>query len=308
MKRLGAVALVVMAVVLGAAFAATAQDTTTTVAGGSPTLGTETSSYDRGQTMRVEGSGWPPSALLTVELCGNEARNGSVDCDARTSKTVATTKEGVLFADLLATAPPSPCPCVVHVFQPQGILDMAARVRINGVAVAPLSEEAAPARRLEVTKARLTGSNGLGAWFGAGPERTLELTVENTGDVAVDGAAIRAGWGRSSSPDQPIDIDNLKKLQPGDSVTVEVPVQLGALGFGRYVAAGNIAGFDGADFEAPTSTYPLGLLLVVVLLVVGAGVLVYRRLDSDDPNEAAPSEAAEAESEAAETDSVKVPS
>ena len=282
MRRFAAALIVATAAVLTSAPAVGAQD------GKTPTLQTAAGTYDRGQTIEVEGEHWPANTLLTVELCGNEAANGTVDCDARTSRTVATTRDGLLRAQLLATAPPSPCPCVVHVFQPQGILDFAVRVGINGVPSAPVSQDTGPERSLEVTSARLTGSNGLAAWFGAGPERTLELTIENTGDTPIDTAAVRAGWGRSSTPDQPIDIADLKPLAPGKSVTVEVPVEMGALSVGRYVAAGRIAGFEGSDFEASTSTFPYGLVVVAVVAVGLIGWGISRRLGVDEPDDDAP--------------------
>lgn len=304
MRRAVAVLVVALAAVLSTGPLAGAED------GKTPTLQTVDGTYDRGQTIEVEGEHWPSNTLLTVELCGNEAANGTVDCDARTSRTVATTKEGLLRAQLLATAPPSPCPCVVHVFQPQGILDFAVRVGINGVPSAPVSQDSGPKRSLEVTEARLTGGNGLAAWFGAGSERTLELTIENTGDTPIDTAAIRADLGRSSSPDQPIDVADLKPLAPGESVTITAPVELSALSVGSYVVAGRIAGFEGTDFEASTSTFPYGLVLLAVIVVVLIGWAISRRLGSDDEEDdaqppaapVAPESAASASSASTETD------
>lgn len=289
MRRVAAALLVTAAVVLGSGLTAGAQDgTTTTSAGKTPTLQTADGAYDRGQTIEVEGEHWPSNTLLTVELCGNEAANGSVDCDARTSRTVATTREGLLRAQLLATAPPASCPCVVHVFQPQGILDYAVRVRINGVPSAPVVQETGPKRTLDVTEARLTGSNGIGAWFGAAPERSLELTIENTGDTPIDSAAVRAGLGRASSPDQPIDIADLEPLAPGASVTVTVPVKLAALSAGEYVVAGRIAGFEDSDFRASTSTFPYGLVVVAIVAVIAIVLVVRRRSGGDEEEGAVP--------------------
>lgn len=263
-----------------------------------PTLRTERPVYDRGQSIRVEGEGWPGNTVLTVELCGNEAANGSVDCDARNAKTVATTRDGALFVDLLATSPPSPCPCVVHVFLPGGDLDLAVRVGINGVPTAPVEVVTGPARQLDVTSASLDGGSTLGSWFGGAPTRTLRLTIENTGDVALEGSALRVGWGRPSDPSRVVDAPNLERLEPGESVEVEVPVTLAPLAWGDYVAAGRIAGFEGSQFEASTTSYPWGLILlplVLVGVVVGAVVIRSRRgVESEGAASAEPSDGGDA--------------
>lgn len=268
-----------------------------------PTLTTAEPVYDRGQTIRVEGEGWPSNEVLTVELCGNEAANGSVDCDARNAKTVATTRDGKLFVDLLATSPPSPCPCVVHVFLPGGELDLAVRVGINGVPTAPVQAVEGPARSLDVTAAALSGGGSLGSWFGAAPTRTLTLTVENDGEVPLEGAALRIGWGRPDDPSRIVEAPDLERLEPGESVEVEVPVTLAPLAWGEYAVAGRIVGFEGSQFETTTSSYPWGLILlpfVAIAALIARSVVRRRRAEGDPGADPADAEGAPTGSAAAD--------
>lgn len=255
-----------------------------------PTLTTDRPAYARGQVIRVEGEGWPARTLLTVELCGNEAANGSVDCDARNATTGAATADGTLFVDLLASAPPSLCPCVVHVFSPGGAVDLGVRVRIEGVPEGEVTADELPARRLEVTELGLTRSRGLATWFGAAPTGTLRATVANTGEVPVQGAALRVRWGRSVAGTRTIDADDVGPLAPGETVEVEIPVELEPVSFGRYVVSAGVTGFSGSTETTALSTYPVGLILVVMLLATALVALRVWRFwhEDEDEDEAAP--------------------
>lgn len=297
-----------VAVLLGGLLLARPAAAETTVAPpDEPTLTTDLPAYARGQVIRVEGEGWPARTLLTVELCGNEAANGSVDCDARNATTGATTSDGRLIATLLASAPPSPCPCVVHVFSPGGATDLGVRVRIEGVPTAEVTTTDLPTRRLEVTDLDLRRGGGAAIWFGGAPTGTLRATVANTGDVPVEGAALRVRWGRSATGTRVVDADDVGPLAPGETTVVEVPVRMEPLAFGRYVVAADVAGFSGSAETTALSSYPVGLILLGVLVVAGllARTLWRDRLadDEDDPApppapEPAPAPPAEADVEA----------
>ncbi|HEU5151626.1 MAG TPA: hypothetical protein VFU19_14085 [Iamia sp.] len=255
-----------------------------------PTLTTDRPAYARGQVIRVEGEGWPSRTLLTIELCGNEAANGSIDCDSRHATTGATTADGRLFVNLLASAPPSPCPCVVHVFSPGGNTDLGVRVRIQGVPEAEVSTAEVPNRRLEVTDVEISTSNRLATWFGAAPRGTMRATVENTGDVPVHDAALRVRWGRSEAGTRTIDAEDLETLEPGESTVVEIPVEMEPLSFGRYVVSAGVAGFSDSTAHDAITAYPLGLILLAVLGVAAlVAVRAWRaRLAGGEPEPGPP--------------------
>ena len=63
----------------------------------------------------MSGRGWDPRSNVVVELCGNLAIGGSVDCDIRGSRVVAVGPDGRFAAELVVGALPAPCPCVIRV-------------------------------------------------------------------------------------------------------------------------------------------------------------------------------------------------
>lgn len=69
-----------------------------------------------GTPLSVTLEGWP-GVVVTVAVCGNEARRGSADCDQIGSKGVGLTREGSGSA-VVRPNPPGACPCVVRVSTP----------------------------------------------------------------------------------------------------------------------------------------------------------------------------------------------
>jgi hypothetical protein len=106
--------------------------------------------------------------------------------------------------------------------------------------------------------------------------------VENDGDVALEGSALRIGWGRPDDPSRIVEAPDLERLEPGESVEIEVPVTLAPFAWGEYAVAGRIVGFEDSQFETTTSSYPWGLLLlpfVAIAALVARGVVRRRRAD-----------------------------
>ncbi|MGK5544015.1 neocarzinostatin apoprotein domain-containing protein [Streptomyces sp. URMC 127] len=162
-------------------------------AAGGPTLSLDRSDVGKGGTVVVTGEGWRPGALLTLLVCGQNMVGGTNDCANADGRTVTTDSDGRFRRELAVAAPPSPCPCVVHVATVMGDAQAVdTPLVVSGHPVRPVPDGS----RLGVLTARLEGSSGLLTWFGAPPERRLVVTVGNLGSGAVKDPVFRVGTAR----------------------------------------------------------------------------------------------------------------
>ena len=251
-----------------------------------------------GGQIQVTGAGWKPGNLVVVEVCGNKAVRGSLDCAAAGRQTDID-RQGAFRTSLTVATPPSPCPCVVAVSAVPGPDRAVVPLQIAGAPVSPVPEPSAPAPRLMVD-AELEGSGPWTAWFGASGERTLVLTVRNTGTAPADmRLAVAAGPGDTA--DGAINVDDPGRLEPGASRTLRIPVPFDPLAFGRQTVSGEIAAPGAvAPFKVRTSVYPWGLLVSALVLVLLLFLLVLRKVRRR--RRAARAEAASASSELADSD------
>jgi hypothetical protein len=264
-RLLGAVGLSVL-VALGVVGAASSP------ALAAPAATVEPSAVAVGAPVIVRGSGFDPGSLVSVEVCGNEGRRGSADCDQSTSLDTGVSSSGELAVQLSVGTPPSPCPCVVKLTSLSSSASATAPISVIG---APTADAATLAqqypdvnRQLAVNNPHFEGEGPWTAWFGGSPHRDLVYTVQNTGNVTVEDPPIIVALGKGSDPTGIVHPPPVGVLQPGESRTYHVPVDLGVLAFGHYQAVGKIPGFaNPVEFRASTSTYPWALLL---LIVVGA--------------------------------------
>jgi hypothetical protein len=232
-----------------------------------------------GGVIQVTGVGWQPGSLVVVEVCGNRAVRGSLDCVAAGRQTDID-RQGALRTSLTVSTPPSPCPCVVAVSAVPGPDRAVLPLQIAGAPETPSpksSAPSAPAPRL-VVDAELEGSGPWSAWFGASGKRTLVLTVRNTGTAPADmRLAVAAGAG--DTRDVAIGVDDPGRLEPGASRALRIPIQFDPLAFGRQTVSGEIAAPGAvAPFKVRTSVYPWGLLVVALVLVLLLVLLALRKV------------------------------
>lgn len=244
-----------------------------------------------GQTFKIEGSGWPANVLVQLEVCGAEARSGSSDCDVASAQVVASGDDGTLRGRVPVVIPPSPCPCVVRALSQTGTATATAPVEIPG---APSSHPGdgtvvAPAlRRLEVENVSLDGSDTWRTWLGAGPQRTFEFEVVNTGSVPVSDATVILTAGPIDSPNGFVPPVRLDRMEVGERRAVSVPIQFPALSWGEQQVRAVINGTSApVAFAATTTSYPWLLVIVpsvllLQLLLVAVRNIVRRRLHADD--------------------------
>jgi hypothetical protein len=236
-----------------------------------PTVSTTATPVSTGDSVSITGQNWSGNDLVNLEVCGNDARNGSSDCAVAEAQIVGTTPAGSFTGFLLVSEPPSLCPCVVRASSQSttGVATTPLAIRDVGTAL-PGDAPGLPIirRQVEVVGAQIRDDGGIGGWFGLSPNRTLVFTLRNTGDVAVRDAEIALAVGKGDDPSGFVSPPDLGTIDVGQQATYEVPIELGPLAFGEYSAVGNITGLtEPVEFTAGTTHWPWGLILIPVVAV-----------------------------------------
>ncbi len=264
---LGAAATaLVMAAGLGAGTPAVADDRT-------PVVVLDSATTSVGADLVAHGAGFTPGTLVLGELCGNEARRGSADCDQASAVNVGVGPAGNFTAHIRVSPPPTPCPCVVRLTAIGGTASATTPVTVVGAPVADPSsgpvEFPAVVRALEVTKVSVEDTGSWTEWFGASPSRVLVVTLRNSGTVAVDDPPIVLAVGKGAHPTGEVDSPKLGTLQPDEAREYRIPFELGPMAFGTYTIRGAIPGLaDPLEFSGHTTSYPWALIIIPVAVVV----------------------------------------
>jgi len=236
-----------------------------------------------GVTVGVMLRGWAPGTVL-VGVCGDAAHRGSQDCALESDVAVAVRRNEPAAANLVITAPPVPCPCVVRAATPAGDIVKVVPLAIAGVPNGPVQSEPAAASTAVDVAAHVESASSWPAMFGGSAHKTLVVTLDNRGDVTVTGLRIAGHVGRRGDGGTPFPATNVRALAPGDREVVRVDIDLGAPAYGRYTVAGAVYGLaTPASFRATTTNDPwlLQLLAVVVLLAWAQALRArHRKLDA----------------------------
>ncbi|GAA0965807.1 hypothetical protein [Actinocorallia libanotica] len=255
-------ALVLVSLFLWPAPAAADPGASASPAGGAP-----------GTAVQVRGAGWPAGVSVQISVCGRNAVNGSVDCDQPNAVAAPVGPDGIVTAGLTVSAPPVPCPCVIHITTPAGAERMTVDVPFSvlGHETADVVKQENPAR-IDVVDAELRGSGGVSELFGWRTRRTLVLTVRNNGPDPVTDAPLVVGWGADATADSPLTAPPTGTIDPGATAVYRVPVELPPASYGTFVVGGRFAGQT--EFQLKFTTYPYLLFAVnlIALLAVLAGV------------------------------------
>lgn len=212
------------------------------------TLRVDRERVGRGKQLAIDGTGWPANTMVVVELCGAGGQEGSAGCDVTSSRSVATFADGRLRAELLVTAPPRPCPCVLHAFVPTATVDLSVPVEILGHPVARIDVATRSAGRIEVAAVavRAVGPAALSR------TREVRVTVVNQGTETVRGVTVDARWGRGAGGDRLVDLPRIEEIPGGGTATTRGRFRLDGWSFGRYTVAADVVGGGGAEHTATT--------------------------------------------------------
>lgn len=232
-----------------------------------------------GERVTVRLAGWP-QGNVALEICGNLAQRGSIDCAAGAGTTLAVDATGAAMGLVPVTKPPVGCPCVVRA-RPSGA--GAARLAAIGVIGVPvlkakLVTTAEPTTVAAVTY-RISGPGFFEQWGGPAL-RTLSVTVRNTGKVPVPEPRLSVQTGRPGQTSARRSPLAMGSLAPGEERSYDLPVMFDAPAWGRYTVRGEVLGADRTvAFYAHTNAYPWGLGVVVLIVLVLAGWIRMRAVE-----------------------------
>lgn len=194
----------------------------------------------KGSEITASGTGWRPGTLLMLLVCGQSTPGqgvigGTNSCANADGRAVTTDAKGAFSKPLPVSAPPKPCPCVVHVATvtgEQAVVD--AELKITGHPVAPLPEQSGTGRLSVLTAPELDGSSGILTWFGAPPSRTLVVTVGNLGSAPVKDPVFQVGTSHGVFAPQWEDRQWKGTIAPGGKAEVRLGFELSAGAHGDY--------------------------------------------------------------------------
>jgi hypothetical protein len=238
-------------------------------AAGEPTAKVSSTILAAGQTVNVYGAGWAPRSLVRMELCGNSAADATTDCDVRNSTDSGVRDDGSVAGTLVVATPPVACPCVVRLSTVDGTVALVP-VQLGGIlAAAPTGKVDTPSlSRLVDMRIAVVDRGSWTKWFGARSDRVVDITLENTGRVPIDDPILDLRFGRGHNPSGVIATPDLARLEPGATHKVTVPFALEALSFGDYTVWARLGGYGTPRVvRAQTSTYPWGLVILLVVLL-----------------------------------------
>lgn len=242
-----------------------------------PALAVDRTTVRAGDRVQVRVAGWRPGNLA-LEVCGNEAVNGSIDCAVDAAANVPVGADGIGGALVRVTVPPAPCPCVLRARALVGGTVRAIALAIQGAPTRPAGSRATvtrPVTSVGITATRLGGGgSGWAALLGGPARRTLWVTVRNTGAAPVPDARLSVVAGRPGEPTTIVVAPPVGLLAPGEQRTVQVPITFGTPTWGRYTVRAEASGGEQpAVGYAHTSSYPWGLF---VLLALAGGLGLHR--------------------------------
>lgn len=261
--------------------------------GPGPTASVSPTQVATGESITVRGSGYPAGSRVNVVVCSFATRVSDERCRDDGGLTAEVSATGSLAASLVVTRPEASCPCVVRITDPAGTVSVTVPFTLDGVAGPDaMAIDQRGDAQVELTSLTLTGGGSWRSWFGLDQSRTAEITVTNTGAVAVDDPPLLVGLRHAGQLTMVSGVPPLGRLTPGSARTVGVPVDLGALAVGDYTVEAQVLGTDqpsGAIAAATMSARPWGVpaALLVVFLTLSAlfGLLLraHRRARSPIP-------------------------
>lgn len=254
-----------------------------TMLAAAPEISLEPPSAAPGETVRLTIVGFAARSV-TAAICGNEARRGSADCDMRGSVGVVLDPTGGPTVALVpASAPPSPCPCVVRVATADFRQIAVAPLELQGHESADLVDSAQPSGGILAAIAAQRAESGIAdrirGGLGGSIDYDVTVTVTNQTAAPIDGVVVAGSFGKAANHflgDLSLLAPN--RLEPGQSwqqvVSVSVPSWSINSVVWRIEAA---AGIRVSRAVAETEQRPTLLIGLAVVLVVDLGLLGIRR-------------------------------
>lgn len=243
----------------------------------SPSVGLVVKEVAIGSTVSLRLGGFT-AKVLTIQVCGNEGRRGSVDCNVADAQPVDVPNAASAFlADFVVTKPPVPCPCIVQVASERFDEVAVAAFTLLGHPIAPVVENGTGSIPLQLSIVADPVDGGL--W---GRARTslagatwydVTVIVQNTSASAVEGTALAVEVGRGTDDViREVAFPKVGALAPRGTWRETVRLRMTSPVYGTFLWRATTTAF-GLSTTATTTTKSQPTLLVVLVLVLAVVVL-----------------------------------
>jgi hypothetical protein len=228
--------------------------------------------------------------VVVANICGNAGLTPATDCTPTPAGQNIAGPDGAVSIPVVVAVPAQPCPCVIKLSVAGDPTTADAALTIDGAATAPPVLEI-PQSSVDVN-ARISGSGPLSAYIGGAAERTVIVSVTNTGTAPLINPVLVLTFGKGQEPTEALlgpggQAPALGTIAPGQTVDYQQPVTIDAPAFGQYRLLGRFVGIaavsvDGVPQEQPTftattSSYPWLLILGGWLLLQIPLLGLYKR-------------------------------
>jgi hypothetical protein len=248
-----------------------------------PSITLDRGTVHPGENIVVQFRNWQ-SHTVTVSVCGNLARRGSVDCNIVSSEGVPISRfSPEALTDFVVPVPPTTCPCVIRAANSTQTEIAYAPITLIGVPTGPLvsPSEFSP---LDVTVQVRRGHAGFGAALrsslGGATVYDVSVVLHNTSAETL--TDVRPyGWAGRSKTDQArtLDLPPVGDLGPGQSWTHVARVHTPAPLLGRFFWEVSVSGAGPTVHAESVTRQAPWLLFVLIMVIVGdITVMVARRI------------------------------
>ncbi|HEX4866589.1 MAG TPA: hypothetical protein VFV32_03085 [Acidimicrobiales bacterium] len=222
-------------------------------------------------------------SVVTLSICGNEARRGSADCNMAASQGVGLERSGApTMTEYRAVAPAVPCPCVLRASTASQ--DEVAAVPINLLdhPVGPVTgPETLPPVEVRVGAAKDPGGllERLRSTLGGATTYAVTVSVRNPTTIELANLVLTGSAGRPDRDTVDLDLGPVGVLAPGQTWTDTIRVDLPSPVVGEYRFDVTASG-AGASVRASSRdrSVPMGLVVLSVVFVADVGAIAWRRL------------------------------
>ncbi|MFF3854357.1 hypothetical protein [Micromonospora sp. NPDC002575] len=206
-------------------------------AGGGPGVTPPAGPLRVGQRVLVGLDGWP-AGTVQVEVCGNAARRGALDCATGDAVHAQVPPSGRARLPVLLAAPPVACPCVLRVRTPTGTAAATADLPLAGVGAPPAAPGVPAGLTLEALRA--DDRSGPRGWFGLPGELAVQFSLRNPGTEDVTDPPFTLLVGPPGRARTIVAAPAIGTVAAGTTRDYRITVPTGAAPYGRYEIDGRI--------------------------------------------------------------------
>ncbi|MER7001471.1 hypothetical protein ABT297_00220 [Dactylosporangium sp. NPDC000555] len=218
-----------------------------------------------GRQIMVTLHHWP-AGTVQLEICGNNARRGTLDCANDQATHAQVPAAGTAVTPLLLAAPPVACPCLLQARHLTGAEQATAALPLNGVTAAPAPAPAA-APELAIDELRVVERIPLRGWFGLPEELTVRLALRNPGPADVVDPPFTLLFGPAGQAHTIVAAPALGTIDAGQTREYRIRVPMDLAVVGKHELHGRIdLSEHPIAFVIETTRYPWGLLVLAAIL------------------------------------------